>query len=98
MTVALNVKKAVKSIVDAKMVIQGWWRLQKGWEGSCRRQAGSRECEKGCKSPKDAKKAVNTAKEVKMVLKAAADVVYDRNHLFGLGSDTETETGNWPKL
>ena len=25
-------------------------------------------------------------------------VVYDRNHLFGLGSDTETETGNWPKL
>ena len=25
-------------------------------------------------------------------------VVYDRNHLFGLGSDTETETENWPKL
>ena len=23
-------------------------------------------------------------------------LVYDRNHLFGLGSDTET--GNWPKL
>ena len=27
-----------------------------------------------------------------------ATVVYDRNHLFGLGSDTETETENWPKL
>ena len=26
------------------------------------------------------------------------EVVYDRNHLFGLGSDTETETENWPKL
>ena len=25
-------------------------------------------------------------------------VVYDRNHLFGLGSDTETETEHWPKL
>ena len=25
-------------------------------------------------------------------------VVYDRNHLFGLGSDIETETENWPKL
>ena len=25
-------------------------------------------------------------------------LVYDRNHLFGLGSDTETETENWPKL
>ena len=25
-------------------------------------------------------------------------VVYDRNHLFGLGSDTETVTENWPKL
>ena len=25
-------------------------------------------------------------------------VVYDQNHLFGLGSDTETETKNWPKL
>ena len=25
-------------------------------------------------------------------------LVYDRNHPFGLGSDTETETGNWPKL
>ena len=25
-------------------------------------------------------------------------VVYDRNHLLGLGSDTETETQNWPKL
>ena len=25
-------------------------------------------------------------------------VVYNRNHLFGLGSDTETETENWPKL
>ena len=25
-------------------------------------------------------------------------VVYDRNHLLGLGSDTETETKNWPKL
>ena len=25
-------------------------------------------------------------------------LVYDRNHLFGLGSDTETETKNWPKL
>ena len=25
-------------------------------------------------------------------------VVYDRNHLFGLGSDTQTETENWPKL
>ena len=25
-------------------------------------------------------------------------IVYDRNHLFGLGSDTETETENWPKL
>ena len=25
-------------------------------------------------------------------------LVYDRNHLFGLGSNTETETGNWPKL
>ena len=23
---------------------------------------------------------------------------YDRNHLFGLGSDTDTETENWPKL
>ena len=28
----------------------------------------------------------------------ALSVVYDRNHFFGLGSDTETETGNWPKL
>ena len=27
-----------------------------------------------------------------------AEVVYDRNHLFGLGSNTETETGNWPKI
>ena len=26
------------------------------------------------------------------------EIVYDRNHLFGLGSDTETETENWPKL
>ena len=26
------------------------------------------------------------------------ELVYDRNHLFGLGSDTETETGKWPKL
>jgi len=26
------------------------------------------------------------------------ELVYDRNHLFGLGSDTETETENWPKL
>ena len=25
-------------------------------------------------------------------------LVYDRNHLFGFGSDTETETENWPKL
>ena len=25
-------------------------------------------------------------------------LVYDRNQLFGLGSDTETETENWPKL
>ena len=25
-------------------------------------------------------------------------LVYDRNHLFGLRSDTKTETGNWPKL
>ena len=25
-------------------------------------------------------------------------LVYDRNHLIGLGSDTETETENWPKL
>ena len=25
-------------------------------------------------------------------------LVYDRNHVFGLGSDTETETENWPKL
>ena len=25
-------------------------------------------------------------------------LVYDRNHLFGLGSNTETETGNWPKI
>ena len=25
-------------------------------------------------------------------------LVYDRNHLFGLGSNTETETENWPKL
>ena len=25
-------------------------------------------------------------------------IVYDRNHFFGLGSDTETETENWPKL
>ena len=25
-------------------------------------------------------------------------IVYDRNHLFGLGSDTKTETENWPKL
>ena len=24
--------------------------------------------------------------------------MYDRNHLFGLGSDTETKTANWPKL
>ena len=26
------------------------------------------------------------------------NLVYDRNHLFGLGSDTETKTENWPKL
>ena len=26
------------------------------------------------------------------------NLVYDRNHLFGLGFDTETETENWPKL
>ena len=26
------------------------------------------------------------------------ELVYDRNHLFGFGSDTETETDNWPKL
>ena len=25
-------------------------------------------------------------------------VVYDRTRLFGLGSDAETETENWPKL
>ena len=25
-------------------------------------------------------------------------LVYDRNHLFGLGSDTKTETENWPRL
>ena len=25
-------------------------------------------------------------------------LVYDRNHLFGLSSDTETEIENWPKL
>ena len=25
-------------------------------------------------------------------------VVYNRNHLSGLGSDTKTETENWPKL
>ena len=30
--------------------------------------------------------------------KYAFIIVYDRNHLFGLGSDTETETENWPKL
>ena len=27
-----------------------------------------------------------------------SELVYDRNHIFGLGSDTETETENWPKL
>ena len=27
-----------------------------------------------------------------------AEVVYDQNHLFGLGSNTETKTGNWPKI
>ena len=25
-------------------------------------------------------------------------LVYDRNHIFSLGPDTETETGNWPKI
>ena len=42
-----------------------------------------------------------SAKKVGMALKSSARdslLVYDRNHLFGLGSDTETETENWPKL
>ena len=38
---------------------------------------------------------------VKAIMKLSRkwpEIVYDRNHLFGLGSDTETETENWPKL
>ena len=31
-------------------------------------------------------------------LPLALVIVHDRNHLFGLGSDTKTETENWPKL
>ena len=44
-------------------------------------------------SGKDSKGEQHQLKELKGVA-----VVYDRIHIFGLGSDTETETENWPNL
>ena len=41
---------------------------------------------------------VNEAVEVLDGMEITQKVVYDRIHIFGLGSDTETETENWPKL
>ena len=40
--------------------------------------------------------AKSVANSPSPVMSQLGKLVYDRNHLFGLGSDTETE--NWPKL